>query len=244
MMDLIEKLKLTLRAKKYKNRDDKGGINYILENVKEGNTVLDIGAHKGGYLYFMQKLVGKLGQIHAFEPQSFLYEYLMKMKPIMNWINVTINNIALSDNNATVTLFIPSNVTGEKSSPSATIFDQHKLGVISKTETVVTTTLDNYCERFQIKPHLLKIDVEGNELKVFNGAVNTLKKYKPKIIVEIEAAHVGKEQVLETFAFLTHLGYSGQLIQGTLKIPLAEFSFEKHQNKANMRYYSNNFIFE
>ena len=243
-MNLIEKLKLTLRAKKYKNRDDKGGISYILEAIKEGNTVLDIGAHKGGYLYFMQKTIGKQGQIHAFEPQSFLFSYLMKMKPIMKWDNVTINNIALSDSNATATLFIPSNVTGENSSPSATIFDQHTLENISKTETVSTTTLDDYCECFQLQPNVLKIDVEGNELKVFKGAINTLKKYKPKIIVEIEAAHVGREQVLDTFAFLTQLGYSGQLIQGIHKIPLAEFSFDKHQNKANMGYYSNNFIFE
>ena len=243
-MNWIEKFKLKLRASKYKNRDDKGGIAYIMDAVKNGNTVLDIGAHKGGYLYFMQKNVGKGGQIHAFEPQSFLYNYLVKMKPIMGWDNVTINNIALSDTDATATLFIPSNVTGDNSSPSATIFDQHTLGAVAKTETVATTTMDHYCEKHQLKPDVLKIDVEGNELKVFKGAVNTLQKHKPKIIVEIEAAHVGKEQVLATFDFLKQIGYNGSIIHGMNQLPLADFSFEKHQNRDDMENYCNNFIFE
>ena len=108
-MQFIEKFKLTHRALKYENRDDIGGIAYINNAVKEGNTVLDIGAHKGGYLYFMQKLVGKEGQVHAFEPQTLLFQYLEKMKPIMHWDHVTINNIALSDNDTPATLYIPSN---------------------------------------------------------------------------------------------------------------------------------------
>ncbi len=243
-MNFIEKIKLRHRALKYKNRDDKGGIAYINEAVKNGNTVLDIGAHKGGYLYFMQKLVGPKGQIHAFEPQSLLYAYLVKMKPIMRWDNVTINNIALSDNDATATLYIPSNLTGQSSSPSATIYEQHNLGAVSKTETVHTTSMDQYCVKHQIKPDVLKIDVEGNELKVFKGAIQILQKYKPKIIVEIEAVHVGKERVLETIAFLTQLGYSGKFICGTAQLPIAEFTFEQYQNLDNKAQYSNNFIFE
>jgi len=243
-MNWLEKIKLKLRASKYKNRDDKGGIAYILDAVKKGNTVLDIGAHKGGYLYFMQKNVGKDGQIHAFEPQSFLYNYLVKMKPIMEWDNVTINNIALSDTESTATLFIPSNVTGDASSPSATIFDQHTLGAVAKTETVSTMTVDHYCDKHQLKPDVFKIDVEGNELKVFKGAIKTIQKHKPKIIVEIEAAHVGKEQVLATFEFLKQLGYNGSIIHGMNQIPLTDFSFDKHQNRDDMNNYCNNFIFE
>lgn len=243
-MNWIQKFKLKHRALKYKNRDDKGGIAYIHEAVKKGDTVLDIGAHKGGYLYFMQKIVGQGGQIHAFEPQSALFSYLVKMKPIMQWDNVTINNIALSDSDATATLFIPANVTDQSSSPGATIFDQHTLAEVAKTETVHTTTLDFYCEKHHIQPHVLKIDVEGNELKVFKGAIQTLKKHKPKIIVEIEASHVGKSQVLATLEFLKELGYEGKLIHGMQQLPLSEFSFEKYQNKEDMKNYCNNFIFE
>ena len=162
----------------------------------------------------------------------------------MHWANVTIEKIAMSDNEGSVTLFIPSNKTGQSSSPSATILENNTLGHVSKTEVVTTTTLDSYCLKHNIRPNLLKIDVEGNELKVFQGGANILKNYKPKIIVEIEALHVGREKVLETFEFLKNFGYEGKIVHDEGQIPLADFSFEKYQNKDDKKNYCNNFVFE
>ncbi|MEM2772734.1 MAG: FkbM family methyltransferase [Candidatus Pacearchaeota archaeon] len=45
-------------------------------------------------------------------------------------------------------------------------------------------SIDNYVRKFKISPTLIKIDVEGDEVNVLNGAKFTLKKFKPKIIVE------------------------------------------------------------
>ena len=108
----------------------------------------------------------------------------------------------------------------------------------------MTDTLDLYCKQHNIKPDFLKIDVEGNELKVFQGGVDTLKKYKPKILVEIEAKHVGQERVLETFEFLKAFGYHGHIIHGLIRQPLADFRFDKYQNINDRKNYCNNFIFE
>lgn len=104
--------------------------------------------------------------------------------------------------------------------------------------------MDEYCEKYQLIPHFLKVDVEGNELKVFKGAEAILKKHRPKILVEIEARHIGKEQVMETIHYLESLGYEGKIIQGTHFIPSAKFTFEKFQDFSNKATYSNNFIFE
>lgn len=79
-MKLIESIKLRHRANKYKNKDDIGGIAYINSAIKKGQTVLDIGAHKAGYLYFMLRQVGDKGEVFAFEPQSNLYQYIKKLK--------------------------------------------------------------------------------------------------------------------------------------------------------------------
>ena len=68
--------------------------------------------------------------------------------------------------------------------------------------------------------------------------------FENKIIVEIEAIHVGKVQVLETFSFLRQLGYEGKIIHGANHIAIAEFSFEKYQNVDDKKNYCNNFIFE
>jgi FkbM family methyltransferase len=243
-MKLIESIKLRLRANKYKNKDDIGGIAYINSEIKNGQTVLDIGAHKAGYLYFMLKQVGEEGKVYAFEPQSNLYQYITKIKELFKWENVTVERLALSDSAGTVTLYIPTNKVSKASSPGATIVESGDHSDIGATENVSTETLDSYCNRNNLKPEFLKIDVEGNELRVFQGGVETLTKYRPKIIAEIEARHVGQEKVLETFRFMESLGYRGYILHGLDRIPLVNFTFDKFQNTNDLSNYCNNFIFE
>lgn len=243
-MKLIERLKLLSRANKYKNKNDKGGIAYLISSVKQGQTVLDIGAHKAGYLYFLLKQVGKQGKVYAFEPQSNLYNYLTKIKRLFEWDNVVVEHKAISDKAGTVTLYIPVNEVSKGSSPGATIVENQAHQSSDLTETVEAITLDAYCKQHQIKPSFLKIDVEGNELSVFRGGIETIKEFKPSIIVEIEARHVGQDQVLATFKFLESLGYVGHFIHGINRNPLTEFSFELHQNTSDTLNYCNNFTFE
>ena len=64
-MKWVELIILKLRANKYEKKDDVVGVDYIKKNIKKGQTAIDIGAHKGGYLYLMRKLVGEKGQIIA-----------------------------------------------------------------------------------------------------------------------------------------------------------------------------------
>jgi FkbM family methyltransferase len=243
-MRLIEIFKLRYRANKYKRKDDKGGIAYINASILKGQTVFDIGAHKAGYLYAMLRLTGDQGQIFAFEPQRSLYDYISKLKRLFAWANVTVEHLALSDSSSTATLYIPHNNVAKGSSPGATIVEHKERNDFTQTEKVQTETLDSYCKRKNIKPDFLKIDVEGNELPIFKGGIETLKAYKPKIMVEIEARHVGRERVLETFAFMRSLGYTGQFIHGTDRLPLDSFSFEKYQNTDDKSNYCNNFTFE
>lgn len=243
-MKWIESFKLRARANKYKNKHDRGGIAYINSLVKQGQTVLDIGAHKAGYLYFLQKQVGKDGRVFAFEPQLELYHYLKMIKDLFKWDNVTIEHLALSDNSGQVTLYIPTNNVSKGSSPGATIVEGKEHAEFSTIQTVSTESLDAYCKRHDIKPSFLKIDVEGNELKIFQGGVNILKEYKPKILVEIEARHVGEEKALQTFQFMELLGYKGYFLYGSNQVPLAQFRFDKHQDSSDMKNYCNNFIFE
>ncbi len=243
-MKIIEKIKLLHRANQYKNKYDKGGIDYILSSVTPGQTVLDIGAHKAGYLYFMRQQVTLSGNVFAFEPQSLLYNYIVKIKQLFNWQNLQVEHLALSDAPGKVTLYIPSHKKMNTSSPGATIVAAVATNDVRATEEVETETLDAYCKRKNIQPNFLKIDVEGNELRIFKGGVQTLQQYKPKIMVEIEARHVGREQAMETFHFLQQLGYTAHFIAGTQRLPLKDFNFDTHQNMDDMKNYCNNFIFE
>lgn len=239
---IVERKKLVLRANKYKNKEDRGGIAYLLNTVRRGHIVFDIGAHKGGYLYFMRQQVGTKGNVYAFEPQQLLYQYLQKIKTTLHWANVTVESFAVSDAEGEATLYVPYN-HGRESSPGATIIDSLQGTLIQRTEPVTTIALDIYCIYNDIKPSFLKIDVEGNELKVFRGAEKLLKYHKPRILFECEARHVGKEQLFETLDRLKNLGYKGYFICGEEKLPLSQFQVEKYQ-APDSGTYCNNFIFE
>ena len=241
-MKTIEWIKLLHRARRYQHHRDRGGIAFIKSTIEEGQAVFDIGAHKAGYLYFMLKQVGPTGNVYAFEPQSHLFHYLRNLKEVFDWHNVMIEQKAMSDVIESATLFIPKN--GRRSSTGATITGEPLRASGSATEQVSTDTIDAYCQRNSIIPALLKIDVEGNELKVLQGSVNTLRSHKPKILVEIEARHVGVDQAIRTFDFLRSLGYRGQFIHGAQLLPLEQFDFAQHQDVADTRNYCNNFIFD
>src|SRR5438045_248382 len=75
-----ERIKLHQRAEKYQRKEDRGGIAFIRNTVKKGDTVFDIGAHKAGYLYFFLSQLKHTGSVIAFEPQPVLFTYLLKLK--------------------------------------------------------------------------------------------------------------------------------------------------------------------
>ncbi len=242
-MKIIESIKLLHRVYKY-SKSDKGEFAYIKNSIKKGDVVFDIGAHKAGYLHFMLQQTGKQGKVVGFEPQTILFSYLQKMKQLFHWNNVVIEHIALSNLSGQSNLYLPTVLHGKLTSPSATIVEHDHDDNFTTTEKVTLSTLDEYCAKHTLIPNFLKVDVEGNELNVFKGGEAILKKYRPKIIVEIEARHVGKEQVMETIQYLTSLGYQGKIIAGNELIPTAEFTFEKYQDFGNKATYCNNFIFE
>ncbi len=239
---IIERFRLQLRAEKYRDKEDRGGIRYILDQVKKGDIVFDIGAHKGGYLYFFEQQVGITGKVFAFEPQSLLNSYLNELQTILQWNHVRIEAAAVSDKSGTAILSIPFN-HGRKSSPCATIIQSHMDFTIREKQDVNTITIDEYCRTHRIQPDFFKVDVEGNELSVFKGAKETLTQYRPKILFECEARFIGENKVIETFEFLQSLGYKGYFIRDREYKSINEFSFKQHQHLGS-GVYCNNFIFE
>jgi FkbM family methyltransferase len=242
-MKVIEKLKLWSRASRYRYKLDKGGIAFIISAVKPGQTVMDIGAHKGGYLYYFQKLTGTKGKVFAFEPQKLLFTYLNTLAEIMGWRNVVVENVAISDVNGSAILVIPAKRTGIFSSPGASIVKEMKTSGYFIREEVKTITLDSWCRKMNIEPDFLKIDVEGNELQVLSGGIETIKRCLPHFHIEIEERHAGREKLEGTFRFFYELGYTGKFIHGSVLQPLDTFNLNEHQNIKDRVNYCNNFIF-
>jgi FkbM family methyltransferase len=138
---------------------------------------IDIGAHKGEVLDIMMKYSPN-GTHYAFEPIPDLYNGLVS-KYSSN-LNCKIYDIALSNNKGTSTFnYVISN-------PSYSGLVKRKYDRDNEEDTSITVKtdlLDNTLPT-SYKPGLIKIDVEGGELLVLQGAVETIKRHKPVIIFE------------------------------------------------------------
>jgi FkbM family methyltransferase len=113
---------------------------------------------------------------------------------------------------------------------------------------VDVTTLDDFFALQDRGPDFLKIDVEGHELAVLEGAQDTLHTHRPEILIECEARHRADGDVRPVFDLLHSHGYCGSFFLNGHRRPLAEFDVDKHQRidvsaTATPRGYVNNFAF-
>ena len=219
---------------RYRLRTEKESVKYLLSLPLQGTTLLDIGANKGIYTYWMSKKAGSGGRVISFEPQPELGGFLNDVKASFGLDNVQIENVGLSDQAGTFSLIRGSAGSGGAMLESENKDLIHQIPGLHKVE-VELRTLDEYFEGNDPKElSFIKIDVEGHEMSVFRGAVNTLKKHKPTILFEChhEAAKKG-----ESFALLSELGYRGFFIHQNRQIDVREWDQYPYDRSDNHRNY-------
>lgn len=157
-------------------------LNFISENVKDGDVFVDIGANFGLYSVFCSKLVGVKGKVISFEPFSKNFKVLAENVKLNNIENIQLERLAVADKNSIINLFYDKN--------------EKNLGMVSsyyfkneEPEKVSTISLDIYLSNNKIDSlKYVKIDIEGGEYLALIGMVNTLKKFKPIVQIEINDA--------------------------------------------------------
>jgi FkbM family methyltransferase len=145
-------------------------------------VVIDVGAHIGYYTLLVARFIDrKLGHVYAFEPNPATFEVLRHHIKINNLAHVTVLNVALGASTGQIELFLgPSRNTG-----MASMFSRE-----SGQEKVCTpiTTLDRFVNTNNLKSiDLIKMDVEGAEVEVLEGARNVLGSYVPRLVLEVNA---------------------------------------------------------
>ena len=169
--------------------------------LENGDTMIDIGANIGYETIVGASLVSPNGRVHSFEPLPNLVSQIKESLSENSLTNVTIHNKAAGDSSGELILYTHSEDAGLTSTINKNNY-QSKL-------TVPVVTLDE--ELKDIKPKLIKIDVEGYELETLNGAKNIIEKSKPVIVFEFsphlyEQEYKGKS--LDLFNFFYKNGYS------------------------------------
>lgn len=148
-------------------------VRYFKRHYKKNGDILDIGANIGLHSIALSKIISSNCTVHAFEMQEQMYEILKKNSANEN---ITTYHMGISDKSSYGTYETHLN----EGNPGG-------IGMNSEQDengdSVRLESIDNLS--FENRISLMKIDVEGMELQVLEGAKNTIKKNKPKIICEI-----------------------------------------------------------
>lgn len=170
----------------------------LAEIIKEGDVCIDVGAAAGLYTVELSKLVGPKGRVLSIEPLIFAHPALSRLLGTKNHLNVSNFSLALGSQSGTSIISVPLGKFGPITGRSFLAGEANGLGSNSEFRNhreveVHVDTLDEFCEREHIKKlNFLKIDVEGAEKQVFQGGTKTIAKFKPYILVEIEARHLSR----------------------------------------------------
>ncbi|MFG1306323.1 FkbM family methyltransferase [Xanthobacter autotrophicus] len=191
-------------------------VRYLEKFLRSGDVFVDVGANIG---LFTLKAATFAGRVVAAEPGAVAGRQLADNLALNGFKNVTIVPKAISDTEGKAVLF--HNPLGDDPQAFSLIND----GTSSESEEVEITTLDRLAADLRLeRVDCLKIDVEGAEDRVINGAAGTLGRFHPAVIFEMNCPTLLKDggDPAAAWVALGALGYGFFQLQddGTLT-PLA-----------------------
>ena len=144
-------------------------LRLIQSLLNEDEIFMVVGANEGYFTVLASRMVGQNGRVVTIEPQKRLIEVLNRNIELNSLDNVTVVNVAVNDgsSNSTEIFLSPSTMTG-----SSSIVNHY---FVSKKQAVTCQSLTALFNEYQInRAKLVKIDVEGYETEVIQGAIDLL----------------------------------------------------------------------
>lgn len=215
-------------------------LTLLADFVPDDAIALDIGCNTGAYAYALSRIAPR---VVAFEPNPAL----AAMVSSLALPKVEVRHVALSDRDGVAELLVPAGGHG-----LATLRPENVVGAQLQRIRVTTERLDAL-DLGRIG--FIKIDVEGAEEMVLDGAMDTIARDSPVLLIEIEERH-SAGALSRISARLAQLGYDARYYSQGAWRPLARFNAARDQaidddldeiGKSVARRdhpYINNFLFE
>ena len=194
----------------------------MLRALREGDTVVDVGANVGFFTLFMSSAVGVTGHVMAFEPASNVLPGLRRNLSLNSGsINIEVYEQALWSCEEKRTFWLNADSRGSNCLWDPGLWKESALSRANPNfSEITTTTLDAALGHRPVR--LLKIDTEGAEQKILQGAQNILQRQKPPFII-VELNPFGANQFGDSNesvrAFMRDFGYEIFLLDQGGAIP-------------------------
>lgn len=215
------------------------------------DVAFDVGGALGSYAWLLNR---KARRVVAFEPGTFHARFLRHAAPFSR---IKVEQLAVGDAPGELSLFTPGDDLAARCSATLSTENPTVDTASAQATRVAVVTIDDYAARNLAETErldLLKVDVEGFELAVFEGGRARIAADHPLIICEIEARH--NRHYRQVFELLAGLGYTAYYASDGALTPMASFDLEPLQGADDLEYrlseayrpgtsnYINNFVFE
>ena len=157
----------------------------ILRQAKTGDVVVDVGANIGYYTVLLADKVGKSGKVYAFEPDKTNFEILKKNIEENNLENVVAIQAAVGSKNGKSFLYKSKENFGDHKLKTPPILTKLKSPPLEEREVIQVIRLDSFIKE---KVDLIKIDTQGWEPEVIEGAKKIISENKPVMFLEYSPA--------------------------------------------------------
>jgi FkbM family methyltransferase len=202
-IDPQKERKLYKQMKEY-GAHQRNELAMLLSFIKEGDVVVDVGAHIGLFSLAFSTTVGPLGKVYAFEPLPETFSTLLENIKTNGALNIEPVQEVVGGLNEKVSAIIP------QYAHSGASFS--KVSFESTTEAITSISLDKFIKKIPVKEsiNLIKIDTEGMEYDVLLGAEETLSKHCPILYFEVNTRQTKSffKTAIKTELFLRRFGYT------------------------------------
>lgn len=182
---------------------------YIQYFVRPGSVCIDVGANVGFHTIAMAASCGQQGRVYAFEPDTRSFPRLIdninlnpSLKP-----QIVPEKLGVSNKKGNLKLFASGELSGNAYMAEEQNENYWNSGGPEDFELCIVTPLDEYLHEGE-KVDFMKIDVEGMELEVLQGARKTIMSHKPIIVYETLLSCFDREKIKACERLLQDLGYS------------------------------------
>lgn len=232
--------KLAFRLHHMRHHHDEIEMDLLPALVDPEREAVDVGANIGRYTLPLSRLAR---HVHAFEPHPRLAYVLSAALDD----NVSVHQVLVSDEPGVLALTTP--IIDGKPSEGISRIGGFNDGVALSELPVEAVTLDELADR---PIGFIKIDVEGHELNVLEGARELLDRQQPIILIEVEDRH-RPHAIASVRSFMEAKNYSGFFVHSGRMVPISDHkpemqddtllqAIESGQDRRNVPYV-NNFIF-
>lgn len=215
--------------------EDKAAFRVLSSALAPDGVLIDVGANIGAFALPLGAQARR-GAVHAFEPASGTADRLRRNRDLNRLDNIVVNQDAVSDRSGSISIWVPA--TRWKGRLYNTGMTSAYVGNRQSgwhEEVVSAVRLDDYT-REQNLPRVdaMKIDVEGAELDVLEGARALIRQYRPLVVMEVNQAplQAAGRRIDDVTRFWRAMDYRVGVIagNGTVRWELVPGPGSGHQN--------------